>query len=447
MLAPLVLLTALTASWQANDDFSAGQRVIKLNFIANNAKGTPVTDLAPADVQLKEDGKPRQVSFFRFAGARNYTAPTIIVLDRWNERMMTMATASNELREALKALKPGDPVYLYFLDPKGNLVPIRPLPGPEDLRDDPATVSRRMMSGLDRALHDLQGFRGPDAWDPIYRANITFRDLTALGQQMATVAGRKNLIWITHGIPETVQIENGTWFDMTPQLRALAAACLQGQVAIYPIDESSLGAGEDMGGPAHVGLQLLASLTGGRWWSSNAASQAIPSSVIDGRSYYTIAYYSPFEDKDKKFHKIHLESKRKGLRFLAADGYNGGAPDPQAWEEAAVRAAQASPLEASEIGVTVTKISRDPSTKVVHLELRVDPADVMLDDKHRAHLSVLAMASTGATASPERLDVEIPSQGLMIKENFAPPEKSDSVRYFVYDRMLRALGSVTVKLP
>lgn len=444
MLIPILLLAALVAFWQPEADPHAGQRLVKVNFIAANNKGAPITDLAVADLRLREDGHPRQIAFFRFAGG-SHAAPTVVVLDRWNERFTTTATSWTEVRDGLKAVKPGDPVYLYFIGPKGDLVPIRPIPGPED---DPnpnaATAQRRMIDGLDRAMRDLQGLRDMDATDPFYRANLTFRDLGALRSQLAAIAGRKNLIWVTHGIPLNLADEAGDWVDFTPQMRNLAVAFNQSQIAIYPVDQSSQGAGADPVGQAHQGLELLASLTGGRWWSSDSSREAIPASVADGRSYYTVAYYSTVEEKDKKFHKIRLESDRKGIRFLARDGFEGAAPDPgpEASEEAAFRAALSSPLEAGEIAVTPGNITRDPQTNIVHVELRVNPADVLLDEHQRAHLSIL---KSGAS-EPMRVDVNVTPKGITITENVTA-EKGATERYFVYDRSLRAIGSVTVKLP
>jgi len=421
-MVPLLLTVFLLAAPEE------GPRLIKLNVVATDAKGEPVTDLTPAELTIKEDGHPRKVVFFRHAGPHAANAPTVLVLDRWNERLTTMATAASEIREALKQLHPDDPVYLFFFDPKGNVVPVRSLPGPEEGgQDDPSTAARRMLSGLDRAIKDSQGFRAPDSWDPFYRANITFRDLDALGAQLAPISGRKNLLWVTHGVPNNIQLDDGTWFDMTPQLRRVAASFARAQIAIYPVGQSSEGAGADLVGQARQGLQILAGLTGGRWWSSDSTPVALRSAIADMRNYYTVAYYSPFTDK--KPHKIRVESSRKNIRILTRDGYDPEPDaDPAALEMSAFQAAQNTPLEATEIGVTVVSAA---AGKVV---LRVEPSDVIIDDQHHAHLSILA------GQAGQRIDPEVTPQGILV-------EQKPAARYFVYDRTLRALGSVTVKQP
>src|SRR5580692_1124569 len=101
----LVFACAMPVLAQTNVQGDSRQRLIKLNVAATNSRGEPVTDLGAADVQLREDGKPQPIVFFRFAGPqkatvqhaqgefvnRPMTAPLVILLDRWNERIMTTA--------------------------------------------------------------------------------------------------------------------------------------------------------------------------------------------------------------------------------------------------------------------------------------------------------------------------------------------------------------------
>ncbi len=92
--------------------------------------------------------------------------------------------------------------------------------------------------------------------------------------------------------------------------------------------------------------------------------------------------------------------------------------------------------------MTPGNIARDPQTNIVHIELRVNPSDVLLDEHKRAHLSIL---KSGAS-EPVRVDVNVTPKGITIAENVTA-EKGATERYFVYDRSLRAIGSATVKVP
>lgn len=331
MLFALLLLTAIPACEQSSVEPEG--RLITLNVVATTNKGEPVTDLGPSDVRIKEDGKPRPVAVLRFAGskasaiqaesAKPPLGPTIVVVDRWNERLVTTGSATwIEIRAGLQAVQPGDPVYLYFLDNHGEMVPIRPLPRPDDTRKAFETSSQEMIARLDEVAKTSAGFRGVEALDPVLRASVTFRALGSLRLQMAGLAGRKNLLWVTHGVPLNAKLEAGGWADFTQQVTGFGAEAARSQVAIYCVDESAAGAAADPAGQARATLKMLTAITGGRWFQSNAFPQALAACLNDARSNYSVAYYSPLQDR--KYHKIHLESVRKGVHLLTPDGYDGG---------------------------------------------------------------------------------------------------------------------------
>ncbi len=449
------LLAPVIACAQAEPD----QRLVKFNVVATTSKGEPVTDLNASDIRIKEDGKLRPVEFFRFAGRK--TAPTVILLDRWNERLLTTATSWSEVRKGLQAVHPGDPVYLYLLNNAGTLVPIGGFPGPEDLFAETNPSPARLIEGLDKAIKGNQGFRSVDASDPGLRIERTLRALTELGVRMASFDGRKNLIWVTHGIPLQFQALSGDWIQVVPELRRVAATAAQSQIAIYPVDQSAQGVRADALSDQEMGLKMVAAITGGRWYSSNSSAQAIADSMNDARNYYTIAYYSPIALQSGA-HKIRLESGRKGVRFLTRQEYDvADSTDADGWPETLFRGEAHSVSDAFDIGVRVASVSRDPSTKAVSVELRVNPMDLLMDQSggdYLAHLTILpALYRDGAlqgSAALATLDVHLtPAQfdaaakdGISISQTL-PPDDSDTVRFMVFDRTLHSLGSATIKLP
>ncbi len=122
--------------------------MITLNVAATNSRDEPVTDLKSTDIQLREDGKPQPIVFFRFAGNTRTTAPlapgefanhaapppVVILLDRWNERLVLSSRSGIELGTAIERMEAVGNVYIYFLTNKGELAPVHPLPGAgEDL--------------------------------------------------------------------------------------------------------------------------------------------------------------------------------------------------------------------------------------------------------------------------------------------------------------------------
>jgi VWFA-related protein len=472
-----LMFAALTAgslfAAQASDS-ETPQRLIRLTVVATDAKGQPVTNLQPADVRLREDGKVRPIAFFRYAGARRLNPPlpvgetlnrppvppTLILFDRWNEQMMTAASAWGDVGGALEKLESVESVYIYFLTNHGDLYPVHPLPATDaDLHSASPPTPKQLRAELDDAVRKLNGFRDIGVWDPVFRANTTLRALGALGMQMASLAGRKNFIWVTHGIPLSARVpDRPEWVDFTPQVRQFSVAAAQSQIAIYTVDESAQGAGADVAGQSRAALEMFAALTGGRWYASGNADEALSGAMTDARGSYRIAYYSPFRDKDNKEHKIRLDAAPKGVRLLSREGYFGNIPepDPDELEQGVFRSLRRSPFDAGEIGLRV-EFSR--MGKNAHLAIRVNASDVLLEKRggrYQGSLGVmLAFYQDGflkAASNAKTVDLDLTGEkydqalkdGILIEEDAPLSDQIQKVRVMVFDPMLEALGSTTI---
>jgi VWFA-related protein len=472
----LLLLVVLSAFPGFAQIDSESQRLVRLNVSAINAKGEPVTDLRDADIRLREDGTQRPLAFFRFAGSkrpmkllaagevgnRPAPAPTVILLDRWNERITTTAAAWNNIGAALKRLESVDRVYLYFLTNQANLVPVYPLPSTEaDLRAAAEPTAAQLSARLDEAVRKFNGFRVIEAQDPILRVNATLQALNALGRQMATVAGRKNLIWVTHGFPLTVRLEGGEFADFTPQVRAFSAAAARTEITIYAVDQSSAGSGADQGSLGRMTLEMATALTGGRWYPSGNTDLALSGAMNDALGSYRLAYRSPDRENGRKEHKIRVESTRKGVRLLTREGYFDGITevDTDAFEEGFLGSQRRSPFDADEIGLRVTT-SRNATGTAMHLAIHVDSADILLEranDNYRGRLTVMFLSYSEGflkQAPVTHKDLNLTAEqfnkaikdGLDFWQDLPIADKIDKIRVMVFDRELYGLGSVTVSV-
>ncbi len=460
------------------------QRLVRLSVAATNVQGEPITDLQSTDIQILEDGKPRQVVFFRFAANRHSVeppgpgdfinrpgpVPTVILFDRWNERMLTSARAWTELGAALQHLESVHQIYIYCLTGSGELFPVQPLPlTAADLRIAPEQTAADLHDKLDRAVRQLQGLRAVDAVDPALRASTTFQALGALGAQMTAIPGRKNFIWVTHGIP--LNYDRPPYqIDLTPQVRSLSDSAAQYQIAIYTVDQSAEGAGADLVGQSRATLKMISALTGGRWFASDDIDAALTGSLKDARGIHVAAYYSAVRDKDgsaDKEHRIRIDSKRKDIRFLTREGYFGqiAEPDPGRVEDALFSGQCRSAFDASEIGLRV-HLSRDTTSraagKVAHFTVRIEPRDVFLErrgENYHGQLGLMfAFYAEGGfleeRSSPTDVEINLtPDQfdhalkdGAEISKDVPVNERVQKIRVMVYDRSLHTLGSVTVPI-
>ena len=102
----------------------------------------------------------------------------------------------------------------------------------------------------------------------------------------------------------------------------------------------------------HMGLQELASSTGGVAVSNTNSFREGLDRIAARSSYYVLAY-TPTESFDGKFHKLDVKVTRSGARVYARDGYVAKADAPagsQTREDTIVRAAM-SPLAKNEVEV------------------------------------------------------------------------------------------------
>jgi len=467
------LSIALALGWNA---FAQTQRLVSLDVAAIDAQGGAVTDLQAADVQVREDGKPMPIVFFRFAGDhrlaippapgeftnRPMPAPMLILFDRWNERIMTAASGWNDIDNALRHKESADRVYIFFLTSHGELFPVHPMPFGEQGTGSDEISPAGLVTKLDQAVHKLQGLRDVDAIDPIARTNTTFQALAGLLQQMAWISGRKSLIWITHGVPLTAPALTGDWVDFAPPIRRLSELAADSRTAIYTVAQSAEGAGADVSSLSRQALEMFAELTGGRFYPSGNSDTAISAAASDARAIYRIAYYSTVRDKDNKEHKIRITSTRKGIKLQSRQGYVPGAAlaiSADEKEQAAFGNEAAGPFDATDIALRVT-MSRK-SRSVLHLDMRVDPVDVLIQrqgDRYRGGLALAPALYVGTELQqpppPVNFDIDLtPDQfaaaaksWIHVGQDVTVDDKTQKVRMMVYDRELHSLGSVTIPI-
>jgi VWFA-related protein len=468
-----LLICVSLASAQKNAKKDAPQRLIELSVAATTASGEPATDLQPGDIQLSEDGKPRPLVFFRFDGAGRKMAapaegefvnragptPTVLLLDRWNDRALTTAMAWNDISKALEHMESVERVYVYFLTPKDELFPVNAVPPPgADLRMPIQPAPGELRARLDEAVRKLSGVRNVDAYDPILRGNSTLQVLAGLGGQMAAMLGRKNLIWVTYGFPLEMHIDAQD-IDFTPSVRAFTIQAAQAGIVMYTVQETEQGPGANPIGESLATLQTFAALTGGRSYPSGNSDSALADSRADGRGSYRVAYYSPSREGDRKEHKIRLETPRKDIHLVTRQSYvDNPPPDLDTQKDALLEAAAHSPFDASDIGLRAS-ISTDASRQTAHLTIRVDPADVFMEhsgDKYHGHLDLVIdsyVNRTFAQASPQPgKDIDFTQDqfnqamkdGIVLEQDLPLPGNVEALRAVVFDPVLHSVGSVVI---
>jgi len=461
----------------------AQAKIVELSVVALDAKGQPVGDLKADEVQIADAGKPQKVAVFRHSdaqlqqalplaagefsnrGAANVPHATLILFDLLNESFDARGTAMNYLQQGLRSLESSDNLYFYVLTVDTRLYPVIGLPGSENpapsLGGAPWTKDAKAI--VEGAMAKVYGLRSVNM-DIDTRVRATYRALESVANLLAGIPGRKNIVWITHGIPIELgpAITGGLPVDYTPMLRRMSDVLSRVNVAIYPVMQ--VPPGMAMQGPdaqysglgSEDTLQSFADLTGGPAKSTNAIGTVIRQALNDVRTSYQIGYYPPVEAWDGKFHKLRVTCTRKGVHLQARTGYY-AVPGDATDEQDSLNAALGPAFDASEIGIRGSKAPKSASS--LRFTLHINAADVRIaqqGDRYTGHLG-LQVAAYSADGSAERAPVnpmdlnwtadelaKARRDGIEWVQDLNLGDKVQRVRFLVFDRESHAIGTLTV---
>jgi VWFA-related protein len=464
------LITCLVAAGPLLADGES--QLVNLNVIAVDSHGEPVTDLTSADFQVTDAGKPQRIIFFRDYDSKlspppslapnevsnrtgaNIPRATIILLDLLNEGFGTRGYSSDQLVKYLSSLESADYLYLYLLTNEGRLYVVHGLPGDGDPNQDTENPwTRQIKPLLDNALRQVTRIR-PAGTDVAHRVVLTFNALDVLATDLSRIPGRKNIVWITTGLPIALgarRSDEGQAVDFTPQVRKLSDALDRSGISIYPVREVLLDAPD--------AADLFAGLTGGRPDGGKDVGAAIKQAITDVRTSYQLGYYPLARNWDSKFHKLHVSCARKGVRLEFKTGYYAWPETPDERARESVSVVASTRFDAAEIGLRAT-LTPDPNGgRSFHLETNIDAQDVAWTEEGNQYSSALRLAVVryGQGQQPDtsaivplnlRDSVEqiehTRKEGIRYSEEITLLDSIEAVRVVVFDTGSNAVGSVSV---
>jgi len=375
----LLVGTLARGNGQTGND-SPHLKPVTLNLIATDHAGHPVTDLRSEDLRVLDDGAQQPITSLRLNPTE--PAPTLVVLfDLLDLSFRQAGYQAEQLRKSLANLKTSDPLYLYILVANGSLFPVHAVPGSDEPRSiENADWIENAGPLLNQALEKVNQARSVEFVshpDELFQA--TYSALDAMRQELARVPGRKQLLWITDGIPSSIRFAPG-WVDLAPRLRQLGALFNGNDIAIYTLDPSLSLATLD-----RQGLEVLSAATGGRTLISSDLKKAIQQTRMDARASYELEYAAPLtQNAVGKLHTVRISSNRKGVGFVSEAAYfaelesvKAVAPVPHV--SAPVQFSPAVPIEP---GNTFVGIARTVDSQSMVLELE-DNRFIIIDFKER----------------------------------------------------------------
>jgi VWFA-related protein len=507
--------------------FPAAARLVQVSVLVHDKKGAPVSGLAASDFQLFEQGKEQSIETFTVeselesavSSARATRGPqtefsnqnegrggvTIVLLDRLNTAWEDQMRARDQIVSFLGEVQPNDRVGLYLLD--SNTVRVL-----HDFTDDTASLrrslaryqggtSRELAASTEKSVETGDNERTQmDAWlaetDRVFnaaflrnRAENTCDALIALANHLASVHGRKNLIWVSSAFPLTFDDGKGHTETMTEAVRRASRSLSEAGIAVYPVDArglvgslalpsastpSSTDTGRVIrGAPSNLAIvtsfadtaEMIAKNTGGRaFYNTNDLSGAIRRAVDDARVTYLIGYSPSHGEWNGRFREIKVKVKRPGVEVRHRKGYL-AFPLPEASKGrlgSIIAKAVESPLQASGIAVSV-RLERagGPANRDVNLAIRVDAKAITFEQKADTFQCTIALtvAQTDAQGRMfkdfvKNVDFNLTrevrdqwlSEGVVLHRKITLRDDVHELRVAVGDRGTMATGSVVIPI-
>ena len=282
---------------------------------------------------------------------------------------------------------------------------------------------------------------------------MTYRALEILAQQAGSIPGRKDIIWITQGVE--LSTSHAPFTNFRPRLKQLSTLLVQTNIAINPVYELAKGFG------GLDALQELATASGGQLYQTGDVNKSIVAVMDFPRGCYWITYLPPAPDG--RFHTIRVISSRKEIHILAQRGYDSYPSDASRDEAlaAVLNNAVSSTFDASEIGLHAKLAFDSKPVPAVHVQVRVDSADVLLRPQGNGYVAQLGLtlaSYSGAgrpTATTNSITVNLTQQqhkraiqnGISVGQFVITDATVDRIRVIVLDRGSGGIGSLTILLP
>jgi len=530
------LLTTALALWAASLSAQMPEpllrtttRLVQINVIVTKHGGASVPGLKKEDFQVFDNGKRQEIrqfseetrailataaplpqgTFTNQIEQRSGTpaAVTAILLDGVNTRFSDQANARQQVIRFLKQIQPEDRIAIYTLDSRGLRVlhdytmdssdlvaKLAKYPG--DIAAD--VTGQSEVSDLLGGWLTGSGSSFERSFFLNERIQLTLNAIEFIANNLGTLPGRKNLIWVSAAFPLQIGFLNtsgsgggrggmstgarggaggaggagGRSFpsgnqeqrDWTAETDRAVRALNNANLAIYPVDARGLVASASSRIASRVyrnqaTMEELAGRTGGRAFiNTNDIAGAIRTAVEDSSVTYTLGFYPQNDKFDNSFHTLKVklaDFPHMDLRYRRGYLDQTAPAQDEKLRRAALADSVVSPLDANGIGLRATVRLTGAG---FDLNLRVDPKSIQLDpqgDRWAGKLDLLfvEMDAHGKQVYgvDDTLSMEfrqpnyerVQQEGLLYHRLIPRDLKASELRVIVRDAATGALGSIT----
>ena len=382
----------------------------------------PVLSLRRQDFEVFEDGKQQTIDFFEEHTAKTLPASAIVslpkmpphvytnvppapesdsvnvlLLDALNTDKEDQIYVHNQIINFLKTMQPGTRVAIFTLSSKLRMVQgfTTDTAVLRDALNNPKYGATPQTTNISRSVqdkvedveelkrmemmaggHTTAGVEAVALFQQEFasfrtdqRVGMTLEAMQALARYLASVPGRKNLIWFSSSFPVTIfprygerqtasQTTANSQRDYTTAVRQTADLLTVSKVAVYPVGaegvmsehvfEANVDSPTDYEGGSTEGgsragggvttpyvnensaradkiaaMEGLAADTGGKaYFNTNDLDAAMHRAIADGAHYYTISYTPTNKKMDGSYRRIEVKLASGKYRLSYRRGYN-----------------------------------------------------------------------------------------------------------------------------
>jgi VWFA-related protein len=329
-----LLLTASAAFAQQNPPLNAPKAdgAIHLNVVVSDRSGKPAMGLTEHDFTVLDNTSPQPFGSFR-AVSGNPSAQVIILIDAVNTPYIAVGYQRQEI---LKYLRQQDgvlkhPTTFAVLTDHGLQMFRQSTTNGMEL----AEALEHFDLGL-REIGRAQGFWGADD-----RLKISINALEELIAVESKQPGRKLLMWISPGWPllsgPGIDLSDKAQNSLFSNIVELSTKLRETSITLYSIN--SWGANESLQRSfyyetflkgvtrprdtqiGNLGLQVLATQSGGLVLNSSDVSGMLKQSVADADNYYELTFAPAPGEHPNQYHQLQVKLAEPGLTARTRQGY------------------------------------------------------------------------------------------------------------------------------
>jgi VWFA-related protein len=528
-------------------------RLVQIHVTVRDEKNQPLTGLKKENFTILDGGKPQQIAVFSaeappaapqlvhklppniFTNRHDALGElpgtnTILFLDGVNTQPTDQAFAREQALKFLRTIRPQDHFAVYALTNSSYVQVLHDFTADDSalikaINDFTVKPADKSIVPFSDAL-DFAGLTpsilraGPiDSLNPHdatqrdelrdertrYRLYPVISAIIAIANHVATIPGRKNLVWISGGTPlslrsgpdrlklselgytigEPQYAETGAQF-----IRAAAESCNAANVVMYTIDVHGVTLLNTNSDPRQRSIpqspqaqqrsaqgrmdheqavrdtfRTFADDTGGiAFYGNNDIVESLQDAFDDSRYSYTIGYYPDHNAWDGKFHKVEVKVDRKTSHVRYRDGYYAN-PDQSAPEndpQKLLQYAADSPLDSNTLSMMVSvQHTEPPEEHQLKFQVGVDVAQLFLQHadghyKGGIDLSWIQRDQTGQVIAAQKQHVDLNftedeykgllTRGAIFQRSIALGPDAHDVRVVALDPSTMQVGTVTIPL-